>query len=169
MDEIIIREAKHSDACDLSHMINENALHILKPYYTAEQWSAFLKYYSPQSMEEKIARNTFFCAVIAGRIVGCIGLNSSFLIGFYTRLEWRNKGIGRSLMTHLINHARKLGLAELQLAAAPGGLAFYNKNGWQKVKDIVTEHHGVGFPETLMKRPLVATSLNLHRSSTEIS
>ena len=156
MIKIHIRRAINSDAVALSSLICENASKCLKPHYSKEQWNIFLTYYSPTVMSEKIETQVIFCALGGKTIVGCIGLHDDYVVGFYTRLENRNRGIGKTLMTHLETYAKATGLSQLRLAASPEGLAFYYKNGWRKVKDVVIEHYGVGFNETLMKKELLA-------------
>ena len=151
---LLIREAVVEDAEALSQMICENAYALLKPHYSEEQWDVFLKYYSPVVIAEKIKRQTIYCAIDEKTVVGCAGLNQDFVVGFYTRLDKRNLGIGKLLMNYLESQARMKGLKALQLAASPEGLGFYYKNGWEKVRDFETDHYGVQFQETLMVKNL---------------
>jgi GNAT superfamily N-acetyltransferase len=152
--EIKIRPAIDDDAERLSHMICENAQAILSPHYNNEQWTIFIKYYSPEVMCEKINTQYVFCAELNTQIVGTIALDKDFVVGFYTRLHYLNQGIGKKMMKHLEDFALVKGLHTIQLAASPEGLSFYYKNGWEKVKDITIEHFGVGFEETLMVKKL---------------
>ncbi|MCW3464981.1 GNAT family N-acetyltransferase [Chitinophaga nivalis] len=154
MSTIHIRAAQLSDAKALSDLICENALKILKPHYSDEQWNIFIRYYSVEVMIEKIATQTVFCAERAGQIIGTVALDGDFVVGFYTHVQHVNQGIGKQLMAHLENHAYRNGITTLQLAASPEGLAFYYKNGWQKIKDLMMVHYGVGFEETLMTKQL---------------
>lgn len=153
--EILIRRAILNDAEVLSQLICENAYALLRTHYSEEQWNVFLKYYSPEVMADKIKRQTIYCAIEGDTVVGCVGLDHDFVVGFYTRLNKRNHGIGRLLMNHLESHARMKGLKILQLAASPEGLGFYYKNGWEKVRDIEIDHYGVTFYETLMVKNLM--------------
>jgi GNAT superfamily N-acetyltransferase len=155
MSSIHIRKAQLLDVQELSDLICENAQKILKPHYNNEQWNIFIRYYSEQVLSEKIANQTIFCAERDGQILGTVALDGDFVVGFYTRLQNVNQGIGRQLMTHLEIYAQSKGLTMLQLAASPEGLAFYYKNGWQKVKDFTIEHYGVGFEETLMTKRIL--------------
>ncbi|MBC9911546.1 GNAT family N-acetyltransferase [Chitinophaga varians] len=154
MESIIIRAASPLDSKQLSDLICENAEALLKPHYSREQWDIFIKYYSEQTMAEKIRQQTIFCAEANGEMVGTVALDGDFVVGFYTRLQQVNQGIGKQLMSHLENYARTRGIETLQLAASPAGLAFYYKNGWEKVKDFTVYHYGVGFEETLMTKKL---------------
>jgi GNAT superfamily N-acetyltransferase len=147
---IQIRKAKSADAKTLSTLICQNAAALLKPHYSDQQWNIFIRYYSEEVMAEKIKKQTVFCAIQGDTILGTAALDGNFVVGLYTRLQHVNQGIGKLLMSHLETSARENGIKELQLAASPEGLAFYYKNDWQKVKDFIIEHYGVGFEETLM-------------------
>ena len=154
--EIKIRRAHESDADELSQMICGNAKTTLAPYYTKEQWDVFIKYYSTEALRNKIRQQIIFCADSDGVIVGCVGLDSDFVVGFYTHLNYINQGIGAKMMKHLEAVALEKNWKEIQLAASPVGLDFYLKNGWRKVKDIIIDHSGVAFEETLMAKELQA-------------
>ncbi|SEW52757.1 GNAT family N-acetyltransferase [Chitinophaga arvensicola] len=154
MSAIQIRRAQLTDAAALSELICENAQQLLKPHYSEAQWTIFIQYYSIAVLREKISKQVVFCAEKDGVIVGTVALDGDFVVGFYTRLQQVNQGIGKLLMAHLEAYALSNGLTTLQLAASPEGLAFYAKNGWQYVKDYTFEYYGVGFEETLMQKPL---------------
>lgn len=152
--EIAIRRAIEHDAPELSQMICANAKIMLAPYYTKQQWDIFITYYSTEALRNKIQQQIIFCAELNGMIVGCVGLDSDFVVGFYTHLNYLNQGIGTRMMKHLEEAALERNLKEIQLAASPVGLHFYLKNGWRKVRDIIIDHYGVEFEETLMAKKL---------------
>lgn len=105
-------------------------------------------------MREKIKTQHVFCAELNGQIVGTVALDKDFVVGFYTRLKFQKRGIGKIMMKYLEEFALKKGLDVIQLAASPKGLLFYYKNGWVKIKDTIFEYYGVGFEETLMFKKL---------------
>lgn len=152
--EITIRRANEGDAEELSFMICQNAKITLAPFYSKQQWDIFIKYYSIEALINKIRQQMFFCAELDGVIVGSVALDNDFVVGFYTRINYRNRGIGAKMMKHLEAVALERKLNKIQLAASPVGLKFYLKNDWRKVKDIVINHYGVGFEETLMEKEL---------------
>jgi N-acetylglutamate synthase-like GNAT family acetyltransferase len=154
MTEIVIRKAQLKDAQKLSDLICENAQQILKPHYSEEQWNSFIKYYSTEVMEKKIENQSLFCADKNNEIVATIALNGDFVVGFYTRLQNLNQGIGKKLLNFLENYAYNNGLKKLQLAASPEGVSFYTKNGWHIIENSIIEYNGVGFEETLMFKHL---------------
>jgi N-acetylglutamate synthase-like GNAT family acetyltransferase len=152
--EIAIRRANEHDAGELSQMICENAKMTLAPHYSKQQWEIFITYYSADALRTKINQQIIFCAESNGEIIGCGGIDRAFVVGFYTRINFFNRGIGTRVMKHLEAYALERDFKELQLAASPTGLNFYLNHGWQKVKDIIIDHYGVGFEEKLMLKRL---------------
>lgn len=148
------RRAVQADAGTLSSLICETAAKLLKPHYSEQQWGIFIRYYSKEVMEDKISKQSIFCAVQGDLIVGTAALEGDFVVGFYTRLQYVGLGIGAFIMEALETAARDSGLARMRLAASPEGLAFYLKYGWKKVREFTIEHYGVGFDETLMEKRL---------------
>lgn len=152
---ILMRPAVASDADALSELICKNAQSTLAVHYTEKQWEAFFSYYSPEAMIGKIQTQSVFCAVVNEEIIGTIALENDFVLGFYTRVEKLNQGIGTFMMAYLEDFAKKSGISELYLAASPVALDYYYKNGWKKIKDTTIMYRGIPFDETLMKKLLV--------------
>lgn len=154
MIELSIRRATAKDAEELSEMICGNARKTLLPHYSEKQWQIFQTYYSVDVIREKIETQDFFCTLHKEKVVGSVALHNDWLVGFYTHVHYLGKGIGSALMNHIESVAREKGLTEIQLAASPVGLDFYLKKGWEKIKDIVVNHYGVDFEESLMVKKL---------------
>lgn len=153
--DISIRTANLSDAAELSLLVSENALALLRQHYSVAQWHAFISYYSVEMMRAKIRTQQVFCAMQLNEIVGTIALDKDLVVGFYTRVRNLGQGIGTLLMNHAEQVAKQQGLKEIQLAASPAALKFYYKNGWHKVRDILPHYAGVEFQETLMVKRIL--------------
>ena len=151
---LLIRQAIQHDAATLSDLILSNATRTLRAYYSPEQWEAFISYYSVKAMEEKISDQKVFCGVFDGEIIGTIGLDSNFLVGFYMRFDKLNRGFGVLLLQYIEAFALKEGFNAIQLAASPVAVAYYLKNGWQIVEEVTIAYRGVPFLETLMVKSL---------------
>jgi GNAT superfamily N-acetyltransferase len=159
MNKPLIRRATQTDAKALSELIVENAAELLRSYYSDEQWEVFIKYYSVEILAEKISSQIIFVAESGNSIVGTIALNDDLVVGFYTRLDFVNNGIGSLLMRYLEDFALSEGIMTLQLASSPLGLTFYLRKGWQRVRDLSVDHYGVTFEETLMIKKLSDSGL----------
>jgi GNAT superfamily N-acetyltransferase len=152
--ELSIRVAEMDDAAAISELIIENAKATLLDYYNSEQWNVFLKYYDEETVSHKLGSHTYFCAIMNNEIIGVIGLDRNWVVGFYTKTTWLNKGIGSFLMNHLEDYALKNGITGLKLASSPVGLEYYYKKGWKKIKEAKLKYLGVEFDETLMEKML---------------
>ena len=156
--EIIIRVAETKDAAAISELILENAKATLAAYYSPEQWNVFVQYYNEATVGNKLAGHLFFCAEQNHEIVGVIGLDRNWVVGFYTKATLLNKGIGSILMNYLEDYAQKNGISRLKLASSPVGLEYYYKKGWTKIKEAKLKYLGVEFDETLMEKRLSSGS-----------
>jgi GNAT superfamily N-acetyltransferase len=152
--EISIRNAIISDANEISNMVIDNARVCLRKHYSEEQWSVFLSYYSVEVVVQKIQSQALFCAVFQGVIVGIIALDYDYVVGFYTNINYVNKGIGGKMLQFIENFAKKKGFNTIQLASSPVGFEFYCKHGWQKVEELQVVYYEVGFVETIMIKHL---------------
>lgn len=151
----MVREAVPGDAQAVSKLILENAAATLLDYYSPEQWQVFLKYYDPETVRQKLTNHQYFCAELDNEIIGVIGLDRNWVVGFYTKATMLKKGIGTLLMNHLEEFARKNGIPKLKLASSPVGLEYYYKKGWTKIKEAKLKYLGVEFDETLMGKTIL--------------
>lgn len=151
---IKVRQAVPGDAQAVSELILENAAATLLHFYSPEQWQVFLKYYDPETVRQKLENHPYFCAELDNEIIGVIGLDRNWVVGFYTKATLLKKGIGTILMNHLEEYARKNGIPKLKLASSPVGLEYYYKKGWTKIKEAKLKYFGVEFDETLMEKEL---------------
>jgi len=154
MAPVKIRQADTDDLQTISTLICTNAEKTLRPHYTPVQWNVFINYYSVEALQKKLEAQSIFCAESDGKLVGTVALDKDFVVGFYTHPDYLNQGVGSALMQYVEQYALHHHITQLQLAASPVGVAFYNKNGWRKIKDITMEYGGVAFAETLMVKKL---------------
>lgn len=156
---ISIENALPSDANEISNLVLENATFYLKQHYTDAQWLVFLSYYSVEALLHKIQNQDVFCAKVEGKIVGTIALDKDYIVGFYTHIQFANKGIGSTLLQHIEEFARvDKGYSEILLASSPVGVTFYTKYGWQIIEKVILDYLGVDFEETIMKKWLQSVS-----------
>lgn len=147
---MIIRPAKLEDAELLHNLIVENANFFLKPHYTELQLHTFIEYYSVGRIQDNFKNQEIFCAIENDQIVGTIALDNDYIVGFYTRVGFTGKGIGKQLLQFLEKYAGEKNLKKLYLSASPEGVSFYLKFCWNIEKQIVIEYLEVPFEETLM-------------------
>ena len=151
---LIIERAILDDAAEISDLIINNTTFYLKPHYSDAQWSIFKRYYSIETIQQKILKQQMFCAKLEAKIVGTIALDHDYIVGFYTHVDYAKKGIGSKLLSYIEKEALAIGHFEIYLASSPVGVDFYLKFGWQIVEELAIDYLGVPFVETVMKKQL---------------
>jgi GNAT superfamily N-acetyltransferase len=149
-----IERVSLNDAAEISDLIINNASFYLRPHYSDAQWSIFKSYYSIETIEQNVLKQQVFCAKLGNVIVGTIALDHDYIVGFYTHIDYANKGIGSKLLSYIEKEAQEIGHPEIYLAASPVGVDFYLKFGWQIVEELAIDYLGVSFVETVMKKRL---------------
>lgn len=149
---LIFQKAVVADAEKLSQLICENARITLAPFYTQEQWQSFQLEYSPESMLEKIISQDVYCAMLDGVLAGTVALKEDWVVGVYTSMSHRGRGVGQKLMQFIETLAIEKGFSLLLLAASPVGASFYKKLGWETIAQQNFVYNGVTFEETLMRK-----------------
>lgn len=138
---LAIRRAIAEDAPAIARIYNEGILDRLATLET-ELRSADER---RQWLTGKSERHPVFVAEQNGEVVAWASLNvfnarrcydhvADFSI--YVAREWRGRGLGRTLLSHLIDEARAIGFHKLVLAALPSnttGVALYERAGFRTV------------------------------------
>jgi GNAT superfamily N-acetyltransferase len=155
VSEYIIRKVSIDDLLEINTLILENANHTLKPIYTDVQMQAFLSYYTLDALTNKLNDSHFFCAFDGNEMVGVIGLQDITVVGFYTKVSFLGRGVGKLLLHHIESFALTQGYTTINLASSPISISFYEKQGWLSLKKIYPIYCGISFEEMLMEKKLV--------------
>jgi len=151
---ITIRNYKDSDAQAL-RSIHFNTIHTINTRdYTKEQLDAW----APASFDEEFWEKRFkglspFVAQINGTIVGYTDLQNNGLIDhFFCHHEYQGKGIGRKLMTHVLNLAKERGLKRLYSEVSITARPFYEHFGFHIEKEQLFEIRGQMLKNFVMEK-----------------
>ena len=88
-------------------------------------------------------------AEIDGTTAGCGGLclyrempspdnptgRCAYLMNVYTRKEYRNQGVGKTVVEWLVNYAKKQGITKIYLETSDCGRPLYENLGFKDMKD----------------------------------
>jgi GNAT superfamily N-acetyltransferase len=78
-------------------------------------------------------RDIFVCQA-GGRMIGTIGLGGDKLHSLFVEPSLQKAGIGARLVAHLDAHARRAGVAELQLSSSLTARGFYERLGYRRTR-----------------------------------
>ncbi|HVH74814.1 MAG TPA: GNAT family N-acetyltransferase [Stellaceae bacterium] len=90
---------------------------------------------------DEVARGAVWVAVLGGRIVGGVTLTPGEVPGtldlgkLFVRPRRLRSGIGRALLAHAVEEARRRGAARLTILADPNAAGFYEREGARRIGD----------------------------------
>jgi phosphinothricin acetyltransferase len=141
MGEVSVRAATAEDAAAICTIYNQGIEDRIATLETQLRTPEERR----QWMAARGARHPVVVAVSGGQVVGWGSLNSFnprpaydhvVDLSVYVERAWRGRGVGRVLLTHLLDRARGLGYHKMVLATFPynaGGLALYRRMGFSEV------------------------------------
>jgi aralkylamine N-acetyltransferase len=69
--------------------------------------------------------------------------SDTYIQDLFVLNEYRSKGIGKKLVNHLVDYAKKNGIHWIALIAEPGTRAFYEKLGFKEMKEHVPMKYSI--------------------------
>jgi phosphinothricin acetyltransferase len=141
MGEVSVRAATAEDAAAICTIYNQGIEDRIATLETQLRTPEERR----QWMAARTARHPVVVAVSGGQVVGWGSLNSFnprpaydhvVDLSVYVERAWRGRGVGRVLLTHLLDRARGLGYHKMVLATFPynaAGLALYRRMGFSDV------------------------------------
>lgn len=82
---------------------------------------------------EKIISSCILCIYETLPVPSCLNGKTGLLLNVYTLKDYRHQGLGYSLLTELIEEAKKLGVGKIQLDYTDDGYPLYKKLGFEKL------------------------------------
>ena len=151
---ISIREFNEADITALWQLFY-NTVHTINAIdYTREQLQAW----APSDFDRSIWANKMraikpFIALFEGQIVGYADLQNDGLIDhFFCHHNYIGKGVGKRLMTHILDAAKQRGLGSLYSEVSVTARPFYERFGFIVEKEQTLNVRGASLQNFLMKR-----------------
>jgi GrpB-like predicted nucleotidyltransferase (UPF0157 family)/GNAT superfamily N-acetyltransferase len=106
---------------------------------------------TPERLRET-ARTTFFLvAVLDGRVVGFGGHDRTHVRLLFVEPAFQRRGIGALLLSRVLEHARREGVAALECNSTTYAVPFYARHGFRRQGTLV--HCGVRFTQMSIRLP----------------
>jgi ribosomal protein S18 acetylase RimI-like enzyme len=133
-DTVSIRELHKGEESDACQLIVESFNEFIAPGYSDEGVHEFLKYVTPEFMQERLEHESFALVAIADDLMaGMIEVRSNNHISLlYVKKEYHRRGIARKLVESAIERCRQKDntLAEIDVKASPYAVRIYEKLGF---------------------------------------
>ncbi len=151
---INIRKYKESDAPALWTIFYHTIRNVNIHDYSKAQVEAWAPdEFVPEIWQQKMNFILPFVAEIESDIVGYADLQENGLIDhFFCHYKYQGKGIGRSLMEHVINIGQLMGISKLYSEVSITARPFYEKFGFKVVKEQIVAVHGQKLCNFVMER-----------------
>jgi N-acetylglutamate synthase-like GNAT family acetyltransferase len=155
---IKIRKANISESEKISKLRINTIKEINSLVYDAQQIKTLVDKNDLKSTNDKIDRGILFIAIQDNEILGCISFyfknNKNFIGGLYVKSNLIKKGIGKKLVNFVENIAMQKNLKKLTLYSTPNAVGFYEKLGYNILKNEFGYINSVKFPLIEMEREI---------------
>jgi GNAT superfamily N-acetyltransferase len=169
---MLIRPMTDADAEEVSALILRAHDRVLVHYHSPEMLARFGEHATPDSLIEQLGRKEVFVVEDAGRITATGGLGwldpdyrpgddeagrtdaapDRRVTNLFVAVDLIGRGIGRTLLDHLVRLAEAEGAQRLHVASSRNAVSFYERAGFVVDRDppteipeiawLVTELHG---------------------------
>jgi GNAT superfamily N-acetyltransferase len=159
MPVMLIRRMTGADAEEVSALIERSYDRVLVHYHSPELIAHFREHATPESLIEQLGRNEVFVVEDAGRIVATGGLGwfddpglpsdeqaavfenaaDRRVSNLFVAVDLIGRGIGRTLLDHLVRLAQAEGAVRLHVASSRNAVSFYERAGFRLDPDTANE------------------------------
>ncbi|CAH1608296.1 GNAT family N-acetyltransferase [Vibrio jasicida] len=153
---ITIRDFQEEDAPKLWALFFNTVRNVNRRDYTEQQVKAWAQEgFDSQLWLKKMVSIQPFVAVLDGVIVGYSDVQPSGLVDhFFCHHEYQGQGVGRALMTHVLEQAKAKGLTRIYSEVSVTARPFYEHMGFIVVNEQQVEVRGATLTNYVMERRL---------------
>jgi GNAT superfamily N-acetyltransferase len=156
---MLISRMTAADAEEVSALIGRSYDRVLVHYHSPELIDRFREHATPESLIEQLGRKEVFVVEHAGRIVATGGLGwfddpgvprdeqaavfenaaDRRVSNLFVAVDLIGRGIGRTLLDHLVQLAQAEGAVRLHVASSRNAVSFYERAGFRVDPDPPSE------------------------------
>lgn len=143
-------------ACDIATLFHRAVHSIDRSIYTEEQQEAWAP--TPPDMilwKKRLAQKRPYLAIIDDQMVGFMELDEDGHIDCaYTDPDYQQRGIASALLTYVEARAKSFGVGRLYVEASKVARPFFEKRGFQLVRENEIIRRGVVLINYSLEKPL---------------
>ncbi|MDB5229246.1 MAG: family acetyltransferase [Chitinophagaceae bacterium] len=149
---ITIRKATPDDLDGIRQLFYDTVITVNKKDYTKDQVKAWSSgYYYVEGWKNKLSDQNFFVAELNKRIVGFASFTNSGYIDFmYAHKNFQSQGIATMLLETIEKQATSWGIRKLQADASLTARPFFQRRGYELIKENVKRIDDVKFLNSVM-------------------
>ncbi|MBN1923219.1 MAG: GNAT family N-acetyltransferase [Nanoarchaeota archaeon] len=137
-----LRKFKKEDARKLSYLIRKALTETNINDYSKKVIDYLYERNSPAHIVDRAKIKLTYVAVDGDKVIGTGNLEGNEINTVFVNPKYHGKGIGRKIMEHLEEIAKKKGYKSIKLPASVTAKRFYEKLGYKKVKDQYSKKFG---------------------------
>jgi GNAT superfamily N-acetyltransferase len=146
-----IRHATTGDADRIHDLHTRSVTELCREHYTSEQIAGWLSNRTPHGYLPGITREEMFVAVEGAQIVGFGHVMPGEILAVYVDPARAGQGVGKLLLAHGIETARKGHHGVIRLDATLNAKGFYEKAGFVEVERKLVRRNAVLLPVIVME------------------
>jgi putative acetyltransferase len=151
---MVIRDYQPGDAQTLMQLFHRTVHTVCAADYSPEQLAAWSPVAGQQldRWSRRFAVKRPFVAAVAGDPVGFLELEpDGHIDGMYVHSEHQRQRVGTRLLHHAIAQARRRGLRRLHAEVSITARPFFERHGFQLVREQEVERHGQRLRNSVME------------------
>lgn len=153
---MIVRKFNKTDTQNLIELFRETVHRVCCVDYSVEQLKAWAPdFIDPVIWEKRFLESYTLVAEENGLILGFANLESDGNIDmFYVSASAQGRGVGKSLMKSIENHAKDLKLDQITSDVSLTARKFFQHSGFLTDKEYIKKRNGIEFKNTLMSKSI---------------
>lgn len=153
--DIVIRRFESGDATDVSRLIIDNLMQVNIVDYGEAAVEQLAIFYAPEWILRYAQSCETYVAEVGSEIIGTASLDRERVRSVFVRTDRHKQGIGKLLMRHVEETARRRNFTRVDLLANVGAVDFYRSLGYTRGEDREIEVGEVRITVVAMEKALV--------------
>lgn len=140
-----IRLFQDKDADELSTVITRCLKEVNSKDYPAETIGGMVAYFTPEKVKELAQEREMYVAVQADKAIGTVSRDGNKVFTMFINPDFAGQGIGSQLMDYAEQQVATSGFGFVELGASITAHDFYQKRGYDDVRETETESSGLNY------------------------